>query len=45
LDRLADGGAAARATLEADPALRLRVDQMLAWLVDEGAAASKDWLP
>ncbi len=40
LERLAEGGAAARARLDADPALRSRVDRMLAWLVDDGAAMS-----
>lgn len=40
LERLADGGAAARALLHADPALKARVDQTLAWLVDDGGAAS-----
>lgn len=40
LDRLTDGGATARARLDADPALRSRVDQILAWLIDEGAAMS-----
>jgi DNA-binding transcriptional MerR regulator len=40
LDRLAGGGTAARARLEADPALKLRVDRTLAWLVEEGATAS-----
>jgi DNA-binding transcriptional MerR regulator len=40
LERLADGGAAARARLDADPALRSRVDQTLAWLVEDGAAVS-----
>ena len=38
LDRLAEGGAAARARLEADPALKSRVDQTLAWLVEDGAS-------
>jgi DNA-binding transcriptional MerR regulator len=41
LDRLADGGAAARARLDADPALRRRVDQALAWLAGEGALVSE----
>ncbi|HEY6257626.1 MAG TPA: MerR family transcriptional regulator [Xanthobacteraceae bacterium] len=41
LERLADGGAAARARLDVDPALKSRVDQALAWLVDDGAAASE----
>ena len=40
LDRLADGGAAARALLDRDPALRLRVDRTLAWLVEDGATVS-----
>ncbi len=31
----------AAAGLDADPALRLRVDQSLAWLVDEGACVSE----
>lgn len=39
LDRADDGSA--RARLAADPALRLRVDQALAWLVEEGATASE----
>lgn len=41
LDRLEHGGAAARAQLDADPALRSRVDQTLAWLIDDGAAVSE----
>jgi DNA-binding transcriptional MerR regulator len=40
LERLADGGAAVRARYDADPALRSRVDQILSWLVDEGAVVS-----
>ena len=40
LDRLEHGSAAARAQLEADPALQSRVDQTLAWLVEDGAVAS-----
>jgi DNA-binding transcriptional MerR regulator len=40
LDRL-EQGAAARAQLDADPALKSRVDQTLAWLVEDGAAASE----
>ncbi|WP_454851403.1 MerR family DNA-binding transcriptional regulator [Rhizobium binxianense] len=40
LDRLAENGAGAQAKLDADPALRERVHQSLAWLVDEGATAS-----
>jgi len=41
LDRLADGGAAARARLDSDPALKARVDESLAWLVEDGAVVSK----
>ena len=40
LDRLEHGGAAARAQLHADPALQRRVDQTLAWLIEDGAVAS-----
>jgi DNA-binding transcriptional MerR regulator len=40
LDRLADRGAAAQARLDQDPALRSRVDQILGWLVDDGAVVS-----
>jgi hypothetical protein len=40
LDRLADNGAAARARLDADPALTSRVDEALAWLADDGAVIS-----
>lgn len=40
LERLADGSAAARARLDADPDLRSRVDQTLAWLLEDGAAES-----
>jgi len=40
LDRLEHGGAAARAQLDADPTLQSRVDQTLAWLVEDGAVAS-----
>jgi hypothetical protein len=40
LERLADAGAAARARLESDAALKSRVDQALAWLAEDGAAAS-----
>ncbi|MCV3210332.1 MerR family transcriptional regulator [Mesorhizobium sp. YC-39] len=39
LDRLADG-AAVLARMDADPALRARVDRTLAWLVEDGAAVS-----
>ena len=41
LDRSADGGAAARALLDADPALQSRVDTALAWLVEDGAVVSE----
>jgi DNA-binding transcriptional MerR regulator len=41
LDRLEHGGAAARTQLDADPALKSRVDQTLAWLVEDGAAESE----
>jgi DNA-binding transcriptional MerR regulator len=41
LDRLADGGASARAQLDRDPALKSRVDQTLAWLVEDGATISE----
>jgi DNA-binding transcriptional MerR regulator len=40
LDRLADGGAAAKARLERDPDLKSRVDQSLAWFVEDGATMS-----
>lgn len=40
LERLADGGAAARTRQDADPALKSRVDRILSWLVDEGAMVS-----
>ncbi|MGF6226233.1 DNA-binding transcriptional MerR regulator [Inquilinus ginsengisoli] len=40
LDRLDDGGAAAKARLAADPDLRARVDRALAWLVEDGAVVS-----
>lgn len=40
LERLTDGGAAALAHMEADPALRARVDRTLAWLVEDGAVVS-----
>jgi DNA-binding transcriptional MerR regulator len=41
LDRLAHGGAAAKTLLDRDPALKLRVDQTLAWLVENGATVSE----
>ncbi|WP_420211612.1 MerR family transcriptional regulator [Burkholderia aenigmatica] len=40
LDRLDDDGAAAFAALQADPALKARVERTSAWLADEGATAS-----
>ena len=40
LDRMADGGMAARARLEADPVLKSRVDEALVWLVEDGATVS-----
>jgi DNA-binding transcriptional MerR regulator len=40
LERLANGGAAARAKLEADAPLKSRVDETLDWLVDDGASRS-----
>ena len=40
LERLADGGAAAQARLDVDPALRSRVDRTLAWLVEDGGTVS-----
>lgn len=39
VDRKADG-AAGHALLDADPALRQRVDRTIAWLVDDGATVS-----
>ena len=39
LDRTADGGAAGKAALAADPALAARCEATLAWLVEEGASA------
>ena len=41
LERLADAGAAARARLDADPALKSRVDRTVAWLVEDGATVSE----
>jgi hypothetical protein len=41
LERLEGGGAVAAARFNADAALKSRVDQTLAWLVDEGAAVSE----
>jgi DNA-binding transcriptional MerR regulator len=41
VDRLEHGGAVARAQLDADPALKSRVDRTLAWLVEDGASTSE----
>jgi DNA-binding transcriptional MerR regulator len=41
LDRLAHGGASAKAHLDRDPALKARVDRTLAWLVEDGATISE----
>lgn len=40
LERSADGGAQAQARMAADPALKARVDQALAWLVEDDAEVS-----
>ncbi|WP_309646692.1 MerR family transcriptional regulator [Phenylobacterium sp.] len=40
LDRADDDGAAAHARLAADPTLKARVDQALAWIVEDGATPS-----
>jgi DNA-binding transcriptional MerR regulator len=40
LDRAANDAAEARARMETDPALKQRVEQALAWLVEEGAAVT-----
>lgn len=40
LERLADAGVAARARLEADAALKTRVDGALKWIVEDGGVAS-----
>ncbi|MDX1423846.1 MAG: MerR family transcriptional regulator [Kiloniellales bacterium] len=40
LERLEDGGRQARACLDADQALRSRVDEALSWLVEDGAVPS-----
>jgi hypothetical protein len=40
LDRLEHCGAAGRAQLDADPALKARVDQTVVWLVEDGATPS-----
>ncbi len=41
LERLSNGGAEARAALDADPALRSSVNQTLEWLVEDGAHVSE----
>ncbi|MFL9868158.1 MerR family transcriptional regulator [Paraburkholderia fungorum] len=41
LDRIQDGNAATVARMEADVALKSRVDQTLAWLIGEGAVESE----
>ncbi|WP_117193620.1 MerR family transcriptional regulator [Rhizobium terrae] len=40
LDRSADDAAGARTRMEADPALKARVAQAMAWLVEDGASPS-----
>jgi DNA-binding transcriptional MerR regulator len=40
LERLANGGVAARAKLEADSVLKTRVDRVLAWIVEDGGVVS-----
>jgi DNA-binding transcriptional MerR regulator len=41
LDRLSHGGAATKSLLHRDLALKSRVDQTLAWLIEDGATASE----
>jgi DNA-binding transcriptional MerR regulator len=41
LGRLAEDGAALSARLDADPSLRSRTDQTLAWLIEDGATVSR----
>lgn len=41
LDRIVDGGSAAQARLDADPALKGRCETVLEWLVEEGACVSE----
>jgi DNA-binding transcriptional MerR regulator len=41
LERLADGGAAGSALLDRNPAHKSRVDQTLAWLIEDGATVSE----
>jgi DNA-binding transcriptional MerR regulator len=45
LDRLEHDGAVVQVQLDANPVLKSRVDQSLAWLVEDGAAVSEAWLP
>lgn len=40
LERLEGGGAEARVRMDADPALKISVDQTLTWLVEDGAEVS-----
>ena len=40
LDRLADGATVSQARLDTDPALKSRVDQSLAWLIEDGGTKS-----
>lgn len=40
LERLADGGAAAQARLDAEPALKSRIDRLLGWIVEDGGTVS-----
>jgi DNA-binding transcriptional MerR regulator len=41
LERLADGAVKSQARLDADPALKSRVDRTLAWLVEDGGTESE----
>jgi DNA-binding transcriptional MerR regulator len=41
LERLADGGVESQARLDADPSLKSRVDQRIAWLVEDGGTESE----
>ena len=41
LERLAEGSEATRTRLNTDPALKLRVDQAIAWLVEDGGTVSE----
>ena len=40
LDRSADSGAVAKTGMNADPAVRLRIERTLAWLTEDGATVS-----